>query len=130
MLGHWHRIEGQVLHGDKRGRDLGYPTANMALDGLHVPKLGVYAVLVDVLDGPHRGTYRGVANLGIRPMFARATPNLESFLFDFSGDLYGCTLSVGLVEWLRGEMRFDGLGALIAQMDRDSTAARIALERP
>jgi riboflavin kinase / FMN adenylyltransferase len=130
MLGHWHRIEGQVLHGDKRGRELGYPTANMALDGLHVPKLGVYAVLVDVLDGPHKGTYRGVANLGIRPMFARATPNLESFLFDFSGDLYGCTLSVGLVEWLRGEMRFDGLGALIAQMDRDSTAARIALERP
>ena len=130
MLGHWHRIEGQVLHGDKRGRELGYPTANMALDGLHVPKLGVYAVLVDVLDGPHKGTYRGVANLGIRPMFARATPNLESFLFDFSGDLYGCTLSVGLVEWLRGEMRFDGLGALIAQMDRYSTAARIALERP
>lgn len=127
MLGHWHRIEGPVLHGDKRGRVLGYPTANMSLEGLHVPKLGVYAVLVDVLDGPHRGTYRGVANLGIRPMFARKTPNLETFLFDFKGDLYGCQLSVGLVEYLRGEMRFDGLDALIAQMDQDSAAARAAL---
>ena len=55
ILGHWHRIEGPVLHGDKRGKGLGFPTANLALDGLHLPKLGVYAVLVDVLDGPHRG---------------------------------------------------------------------------
>jgi len=129
MLDHWHRIEGPVLHGDKRGRDLGYPTANMALEGLHVPRLGVYAVLVDVLDGSHAGTYRGVANLGIRPMFERATPNLETYLFDFTGDLYGCHLSVGLIEWLRGEVKFDGLDALVAQMDRDSAAARKALDR-
>ncbi len=127
MLGHWHRIEGPVLHGDKRGRELGYPTANMALDGLHVPRLGVYAVLVDVLEGPHRGTYQGVANLGIRPMFERATPNLETFLFDFKGDLYGRQVSVGLVDWLRGEMKFDNLDALIVQMDRDSAQAREAL---
>jgi riboflavin kinase/FMN adenylyltransferase len=124
MLGHWHRIEGPVLHGEKRGRELGYPTANMGLDGLHVPRLGVYAVLVDVLSGPHKGTYHGVANLGIRPMFERETPNLETFLFDFSGDLYGQHLSVGLVDWLRGEAKFDGLGALITQMDADSVAAR------
>ncbi|NKX44253.1 bifunctional riboflavin kinase/FAD synthetase [Roseicyclus persicicus] len=129
MLGHWHRIEGPVLHGDKRGRELGYPTANMGLQGLHVPKLGVYAVLVDVLEGPHKGTYKGVANLGIRPMFERQTPNLETFLFDFKGDLYGCPLSVGLVEYLRGEAKFDGLPTLIAQMDRDSAAAREALAR-
>ena len=124
MLGHWHRIEGPVLHGEKRGRELGYPTANMGLEGLHVPRLGVYAVLVDVLSGPHAGTYHGVANLGIRPMFERATPNLETFLFDFKGDLYGQHLSVGLVEWLRGEAKFDGLDALIAQMDADSAQAR------
>ncbi|MBF9059211.1 bifunctional riboflavin kinase/FAD synthetase [Rhodobacterales bacterium HKCCSP123] len=124
MLGHWHRIEGPVLHGEKRGRELGYPTANMALDGLHVPRLGVYAVLVDVLEGPHRGTYHGVANLGIRPMFERETPNLETFLFDFKGDLYGQHLSVGLVEWLRGEATFDGLDGLITQMDADSARAR------
>jgi riboflavin kinase / FMN adenylyltransferase len=129
MLGHWHRIEGRVLHGEKRGRQLGYPTANMELEGLHVPRLGVYAVLVDVLTGPHAGSYRGVANLGIRPMFQRETPNLETFLFDFKGDLYEQHLSVGLVEFLRPEMRFDTLEALIVQMDADSAAARAALAR-
>jgi riboflavin kinase/FMN adenylyltransferase len=127
MLGHWHRIEGPVLHGEKRGRELGYPTANMELAGLHAPRLGVYAVLVDVLEGPHKGTYHGVANLGIRPMFERETPNLETFLFDFKGDLYGQHLSVGLVEWLRGEAKFDGLDALITQMDADSARARTIL---
>ena len=130
MLGHWHRIEGPVLHGEKRGRLLGYPTANMALDHLHVPKFGVYAVTVDVLEGPYRGPYPGVANIGIRPMFERTTPNLETHLFDFDGDLYGQTLSVGLVEFLRGEEKFDGPAALIAQMDRDSIAARNALTAP
>jgi len=127
MLGHWHRIEGPVLHGEKRGRQLGYPTANMEMSGLHVPKLGVYAVTVDVLTGPHAGTYGGVANLGIRPMFERPTPNLETFLFDFSGDLYEQHLSVGLVAYLRPEMAFDDLDALIVQMDADSAAARDAL---
>ncbi len=129
MLGHWHRIAGPVLHGEKRGRELGYPTANMDLDGLHVPKPGVYAVTVEVRDGPHAGQYGGVANLGYRPMFERETPNLESYLFDFAGDLYGTHLSVGLVEYLRGEAKFDGLDALITQMDADSAAARAALAR-
>ncbi|MEX3014397.1 bifunctional riboflavin kinase/FAD synthetase [Gymnodinialimonas hymeniacidonis] len=127
MLGHWHRIEGPVLHGEKRGRELGYPTANMNLDGLHVPKPGVYAVTVEVRDGPHAGTYGGVANLGFRPMFELETPNLETFLFDFKGDLYGTHLSVGLVSYLRGEANFDSLDALIVQMDADSAAARAAL---
>jgi riboflavin kinase/FMN adenylyltransferase len=127
MLGHWHRIEGPVLHGDKRGRTLGYPTANMALAGLHVPRHGIYAVLVDVLDGPHAGTVRGVASLGIRPMFELRQPTLEVHLFDFAGDLYGATLSVALVDWLRGEARFDGLDALIAQMNADSARARAVL---
>jgi riboflavin kinase/FMN adenylyltransferase len=127
MLGHWHRIEGPVLHGDKRGRTLGYPTANMGLSGLHVPRHGIYAVLVDVLDGRHAGTVHGVASLGIRPMFELSQPTLEVHLFDFAGDLYGATLSVALVEWLRGEVRFDGLDALIAQMDADSARARALL---
>jgi riboflavin kinase/FMN adenylyltransferase len=127
MLGHWHRIEGEVLHGDKRGRTLGYPTANMGLSGLHVPRFGVYAVLVDILDGPHRGRQHGVASLGIRPMFELTVPTLEVHLFDFAGDLYGATLSVALVDWSRGEARFDSLDALVAQMDADSAAARLAL---
>jgi riboflavin kinase/FMN adenylyltransferase len=129
MLGHWHRIEGPVEHGDKRGRLLGYPTANMGLDGLHLPRFGVYAVLVDVLSGPHAGTWRGAASLGVRPMFGENRPNLETFLFDFDGDLYGTHLSVALVAFLRPERRFDGVEALVAQMEADCTQARAALER-
>lgn len=124
MLGHWHRIEGEVLHGEKRGRQLGYPTANMAVDGLHLPRLGVYAVLVDVLTGPHEGRHLGVASLGVRPMFGENSPNLETHLLDFAGDLYGQHLSVALVEYLRPEERFDGLDALIAQMQADEADAR------
>lgn len=124
MLGHWHRIEGPVIGGEQRGRELGFPTANMSIDGLHPPRFGVYAVLVDVLDGPHKGSYHGAASVGVRPMFKGEQPNIETFLFDFSGDLYGATLSVGLVEYLRPEMTFDGLDTLIAQMDADCARAR------
>ena len=124
MLGHWHRIEGVVIGGEQRGRELGFPTANMSIDGLHQPRFGVYAVLVDVLDGPHAGSYHGAASIGVRPMFGGVVPNIETFLFDFSGDLYGATLSVGLVEFLRPELKFDGLEALTAQMDADCAQAR------
>ncbi|WP_299281004.1 bifunctional riboflavin kinase/FAD synthetase [uncultured Tateyamaria sp.] len=127
MLGHWHRIEGPVIGGEQRGRELGYPTANMSIDGLHPPRFGVYAVLVDVLDGPHKGQYHGVASMGVRPMFGENRPNLETFLFDFSGDLYGTPLSVALVSYLRGEEKFDDLDTLIAQMDQDSAQSRAIL---
>lgn len=127
MLGHWHRIEGVVIGGEQRGRELGFPTANMSIDGLHQPRFGVYAVLVDVLDGPHKGSYHGAASIGVRPMFDGVVPNIETFVFDFSGDLYGATLSVGLVEFLRPELKFDGLEALIAQMDADCDQARALL---
>ena len=124
MLGHWHRIEGIVIGGEQRGRELGFPTANMSIDGLHQPRFGVYAVLVDVLEGPHKGSYHGAASIGVRPMFGGVVPNIETYLFDFSGDLYGATLSVGLVEFLRPELKFDGLDALTAQMDADCARAR------
>jgi riboflavin kinase/FMN adenylyltransferase len=124
MLGHWHRIEGEVLHGEKRGRDLGYPTANMSVEGLHLPRLGVYAVLVDILTGPLHGSHHGAASLGVRPMFGENRPNLETFLFDFKGDLYGQHLSIALVEYLRPELKFDGLPSLIQQMDADCQKAR------
>lgn len=127
MLGHWHRIEGAVEHGAKRGRELGYPTANMSISGLHPPRFGVYAVKVDVLEGPHRGSYGGAASLGVRPMFGENLPNLETFLFDFEGDLYGTHLSVALVEFLRGEEKFDGLQALMDQMAADCARARQVL---
>jgi len=127
MLGHRHRIDGAVQHGEKRGRELGYPTANMALDGLHLPRFGVYAVKVQVMSGEHAGEYDGVASLGVRPMFGENKPNLEVHLFDFKGDLYGTHLSVALVEYLRGEEKFDSLEALIVQMDADSARARAIL---
>jgi riboflavin kinase/FMN adenylyltransferase len=124
MLGHWHCIEGLVIGGEQRGRELGFPTANMSIDGLHQPRFGVYAVLVDVLDGPHKGSYHGAASIGVRPMFDGVVPNIETYLFDFSGDLYGATLSVGLVDFLRPELKFDGLEALVEQMDADCDRAR------
>ncbi|MBC7179434.1 MAG: bifunctional riboflavin kinase/FAD synthetase, partial [Roseovarius sp.] len=116
MLGHWHRIDGPVIGGEQRGRTLGYPTANMSIKGLHPPKFGIYAVLVDVLDGPHKGQYHGAASLGVRPMFQGEEANIETFIFDFTGDLYGANLSVGLIDYLRPEATFDSLEAFIAQM--------------
>jgi riboflavin kinase/FMN adenylyltransferase len=124
MLGHWHRIEGEVIHGEKRGRELGYPTANMSVDGLHLPRFGVYAVKADILTGPQQGSYMGAASLGVRPMFGVNRPNLETFLFDFKGDLYGHHLSIAFVDYLRPELKFDGLDALITQMAADCTRAR------
>lgn len=124
MLGHWHRIEGEVIHGEKRGRELNFPTANMGVQGLHLPRFGVYAVKVDVLSGPQAGSYHGAASLGVRPHFGGAIPNLETFLFDFKGDLYGHHLSVALVEYLRPEMKFDGLQGLLDQMAADCARAR------
>jgi len=127
QLGHWHRIEGPVIGGEQRGRELGYPTANMSIDGLHPPRFGVYAVMVDVADGPHKGHYHGAASIGVRPMFGENRANLETFVFDFSGDLYGTHLSVALIEFLRPEERFDSLQALIDQMDADCALARAIL---
>ena len=124
MLGHWHRIDGEVIHGEKRGRELGYPTANMSVQGLHLPKLGVYAVKVDVLTGPQFGSYLGAASLGVRPMFGENTPNLETYIFDFKGDLYGQHVSIGLVDHLRPEMKFDGLPGLLVQMAADVARSR------
>ena len=128
MLGHWHRIEGEVIHGEKRGRELGYPTANMSLKGLHLPKFGVYAVFADVLTGPQQGSYMGAASLGVRPMFGQNQPNLETYLFDFNGDLYGQHLSIAFVDYLRPELKFDGLPGLLAQMATDCARARDILQ--
>ncbi len=129
MLGHWHRFEGPVITGEQRGRDLGFPTANLDISGLHLPKFGVYAVEIDILTGPHTGSYLGAASLGTRPMFGENAPNLETFIFDFSGDIYGAHISVAMVEYLREEAVFDGLDAFISQMHADCDAARAALGR-
>lgn len=123
LLGRPWFVRGEIAHGDKRGRDLGYPTANMHLPRDCRLRYGVYAVRMKV-DGIWRD---GVASFGSRPTFDDGAPRLESFLFDFSGDLYGKTVDVALVAWLRGEAKFDSLDVLIAQMDKDSLQARAIL---
>lgn len=127
ILGRPYSISGEVIHGEKRGRTLGYPTANIALGDLHLPRLGVYAVLFDVKSGSHKGRYLGAANLGTRPMFGENLPNLETYVFDFEGDLYGAEVCVSLIEYLRPEVHFDGLEPLIAQMSKDCADARAVL---
>ncbi|HYI47841.1 MAG TPA: riboflavin kinase, partial [Allosphingosinicella sp.] len=114
-------IEGVVEHGDKRGRELGYPTANIALGPYQRPRFGVYAVRGKVADRP---TLEGVANLGTRPMFDPPKELLEPWFFDFDGDLYGRTVEVDLISFIRDEAVFDGLDALKAQIARDADEAR------
>ena len=91
------------------------------------PAYGVYAIRAAIDTGGDLAWHDGVANLGIRPMYAVEQPLLEAHLFDYSGDLYGRYLRVQIIELLRPEMKFDGVEALIEQMDRDSAAARRAL---
>jgi len=114
-------IEGIVIHGDKRGRDLGWPTANVELGSYQRPAYGIYAVRVRLDDGSE---HAGVASLGIRPTFDPPTELLEAVLFDFDGDLYGRTIEIALHHYLRPEVKFDGLDALKAQMDADAARAR------
>jgi riboflavin kinase / FMN adenylyltransferase len=124
MLGHWHRIEGVVRHGEKRGRALGVPTINLWMDDLHLPRFGVYAVTVDVMTGPLQGRYAGCASIGERPTFGENRPNLEVHLLDFSDDLYGAEVSVALVAFQRPEFRFDRAEALVTQMWQDIAETR------
>ncbi|MDE2111877.1 MAG: bifunctional riboflavin kinase/FAD synthetase [Alphaproteobacteria bacterium] len=128
LLGHPFVVEGRVEHGDGRGRELGFPTANMHLGSYLRPAFGIYAVRVAVLeDDKVVSRHDGVANLGIRPMYESAEPLLESHLFDFSGDLYGKHLAVDLIAYLRPEAKFAGVEALKAQIGADITAAKAAL---
>jgi riboflavin kinase/FMN adenylyltransferase len=114
-------VEGAVIRGDGRGKDLGWPTANMALGNYLRPKYGIYAVRVHLKDGSE---HDGVASLGIRPMFDPPQELLEAVLFDFDGDLYGRKIEVALHHYLRPEAKFDSLEALTAQMDEDAEEAR------
>lgn len=118
-------VSAQVIHGEKRGRTLGFPTANMRLDPSCALKHGIYAVRVAV-GGRH---HAGVASFGRRPMFDNGAPLLEVFLFDFDGDLYGLRPDVAFVSWIRHEQSFDGVDTLKRQMDADSAQAREALGR-
>jgi riboflavin kinase/FMN adenylyltransferase len=118
-------VSGEVIHGDKRGRELGFPTANLRLDPSCGLKHGIYAVRIGA--GPRR--YDGVASFGRRPMFDNGAPLLEVFLFDFAGDLYGQVIDVAFIAWVRAEQTFASIDDLTLQMTADSVRAREALAR-
>jgi riboflavin kinase/FMN adenylyltransferase len=117
-------VEGVVQHGDKVGRELGFPTANIDMGDYLRPRYGVYAVTGKLEDGR---VLKGAANLGVRPHFDPPKELLEPHFFDFSGDLYGQTVEIAFHAYLRGEEKFDGLDALIAQIDKDCDEARAVL---
>lgn len=123
MLGGPWFVTGGVIHGEKRGRDLGYPTANIRLDKTCGLKHGIYAVRV----GRGAERFDAVASYGRRPTFDNGAPLLEVFIFDFKGDLYGSKLDVAFIGFIREELKFDNIEALIKQMDDDSAKARATL---
>src|SRR5207302_6612707 len=123
MLGGPWLVSGEVIHGDKRGRDLGYPTANIRLDNNCGLRHGIYAVRV-ACSGK---LVDGVASFGRRPTFDNGAPLLEIFLFDFNSDLYGQSLDIAFIGFIREELKFDSIEALVAQMDDDTARARAAL---
>lgn len=122
-LGRPWEIEGHVGHGDKRGRQLGFPTANLDLEGYLLPAFGVYAIRFRLAD-EEADWIDGVANLGLRPTIGDDKVLLEAHLFDFSGDLYGRLSRVALIDYIRPERKFDGLDALTAQIAADTARAK------
>ena len=120
MLGRFWSVAGEVSEGQKLGRTLGFPTANLTLGELIEPRRGVYAVKVEV----NGRSYDGVANFGRRPTVGSDAPLLEAHIFDFQGDLYGETIAVRFIDFIRDEQKFDGLDALKAQIEIDCKAAR------
>jgi len=118
-------VSGDVVHGDKRGRELGFPTANLRLDPSCGLKHGIYAVRVAIGDM----RYDGVANFGVRPMFDNGAPLLEVFLFDFDGELYGQMIDVAFIGWIRPEQNLKSIEVLKRQMKADAAQARDTLKR-
>ena len=128
MLGGPWFVTGEVIHGEKRGRELGYPTANIRLDNNCALRHGIYAVRVGRSQGKDQVRYDGVASFGRRPTFDNGAPLLEIFLFDFNGDLYDQSLDVAFIGFIRDELKFSGADALVKQMNDDSARARAALK--
>ena len=128
MMTRVHETTGLIVPGDQRGREIGFPTANLEVGPLLLPKDGVYAVVARLLDETGVQRFHGVANLGNRPTF-EAGRSVEVHLFDFDGDLYGKRMRVGFVARIRGESKFEGLQALREQIDRDCDQAKNALQQ-
>jgi riboflavin kinase/FMN adenylyltransferase len=129
LLGHFWAVEGRIEHGDKRGRTIGFPTANMRLVDCLQPAFGIYAVRAKIFENDQVvASHDGVASFGIRPMFETPVPMLETYLFDFDGDLYGRHMSVEFVAYLRSEAKYEDLETLKVQIGVDSEAARAVLK--
>jgi riboflavin kinase/FMN adenylyltransferase len=128
LLGRLWEVEGRVIKGDQRGRQIGFPTANIALDDYLEPALGVYAVWVGVEEGGVTSWYAGCANIGRRPTFGKEEVNCETYIFDFTDDIYDKLLRVALVEYIRPEKKFDGIAELREQIALDSHDARALLD--
>jgi riboflavin kinase / FMN adenylyltransferase len=129
LLGRFWEIEGRVRRGDQRGRELGFPTANLGMANYLHPAPGVYAVAVMIGDAGKLERHGGVANFGNRPTFQGQDWRFETFLFDFSGDLYGRHLRVAVIDFIRPDVKFDGAEALIRQMREDEARARVIVGR-
>jgi riboflavin kinase / FMN adenylyltransferase len=127
LLGRDWEIEGRVQRGDQRGRDLGFPTANLAIANYLHPAPGVYAVRAGMTENGTLTWHDGVANFGNRPTFAGQDWRFETHLFDFAGDLYGRHLRVAIVEFIRPDAKFAGVDALVAAMREDAKQARAIL---
>lgn len=127
ILGHLWEVEARVLPGDRRGRELGYPTANLHFDEHVEPAVGIYAVWAGIVDGDETCWYPAVASCGFRPTFGGDQLKLEVHLFDFSGDLYGKYLRVAFVNWIRPEESFADVDDLVKQMGEDCYKARFML---
>jgi riboflavin kinase / FMN adenylyltransferase len=126
LLGDPFQIRGEVVHGDKRGRTLGYPTANLVPDpAMVLPGHGVYACRAGLVGPDAEAWFTAAVNVGVRPQFDTGRGELiEAYLLDFEGDLYGRELRLDFLKRLRGEKRFASVEALVEQMGRDSEAAR------
>ena len=127
LLGYWHKIYGEIIHGDHRGRELGYPTANIELHGILIPRLGIYSSIVEILSGKFSGIYKGATSIGAKPTFGENEINLEVFIFDFSHQIYGEKVAISLINFQRPEEKFEDIDKLKEQMQKDCEISRTNL---
>ena len=128
ILGRCWEIEGKIISGDQRGRTIGFPTANLSIDGYLEPAIGVYAIWAGLERSDGTVWHMGCANIGRRPTFSGTNVVIEAHLFDFAGDIYEQPFRVALVDYLRPEKKFSGIAELQAQIAKDCKAARSLLE--
>lgn len=129
ILGYWWTVMGEVVTGDQIGHSLGFPTVNLKMEEESAPRLGSYAVRVRLVDGDREQVWQGAGYVGRRPTFDKEDVVLEVFLMDFSGDLYGRTLMVEFIEFIRGDEKFASVEDLTAHMERDCSDARTILDQ-